>query len=325
VASERGKTPIISLYGDRRRPTREELAQVDRFVVDLQDVGSRYYTYAATMRECLAACLEAGTPMVILDRPNPAGGAILEGPIAVETSSAVCCAAIPVRHGMTLGELAQWFLKGLAPKPRPDALTICELDGWTRERLFAECALPWIAPSPNMPTPETALLYAGTCLFEGTNLNEGRGTDTPFHVIGAPWLDARAVIHDLTRDDAPGCSLHAIHYTPVAIPGKAATPRYRDEPCQGIRIVVERAADVRAFTLAVALLRAIRKRHGTKFAWLDLFDVLAGGPQLRQQIEAGRTAQEIVAAYAPALAAFDKERPRRYETLASFAGGPQGR
>ena len=310
--SERGNIPAISLYGDRKQPSKGELAKIDLFIVDLQDVGTRYYTYMATMMDCMAACANAGKPVLVLDRPNPIGGEILEGPIAATTSSDVCCAPIPVRHGMTMGELAVFFLRTRL-RGSGLSLTVSELDGWPRDRLFSECALPWISPSPNMPTPETALLYVGMCLFEGTNLNEGRGTETPFHVLGAPWLNAEAVVEHVAPEERAGCTLEPISYKPISIPGKAASPRYCGETCQGIRITIQAPRQVRAFTLAAALLSAIRRLHPDEFAWKESFDILAGGPSLRKAIERGDSAREIVTGYDLALERFDRKRPRLYD------------
>ncbi|HNV20205.1 MAG TPA: DUF1343 domain-containing protein [Candidatus Hydrogenedentes bacterium] len=312
VASERGAVPVISLYGKRTRPTAAELSEIGYFLIDLQDIGSRYYTYMATMRECLSACAQAKKPVLILDRPNPLGGAVLEGPIAERTGSPVCCAPIPVRHGMTMGELAVFFLREEFSKQKLN-LSVQLLDSWRRDALFDECAYPWVAPSPNIPTPLTALVYVGTCLFEGTNLNEGRGTETPFHVVGAPWLDAEAVIGRILPEEMPGCSLSACRYTPRAIPGKASSPRYRDEECRGIRIHVNKPRDVRAFALALALLRAIRKQHPRQFEWGAFFDVLAGGEKVRTWLERDMPAADILAQFASPLDAFAASRPRRYE------------
>ena len=312
VASEQGDVPVISLYGTQKRPSQAELAEVGYFLVDLQDIGSRYYTYMATMRDCLAACAQAKKPVLVLDRPNPLGGVVLEGPIAERTGSPVCCARIPIRHGMTMGELAVFFLREEFSKQKLNVF-VHPLDSWRRDLLFHECAYPWVPPSPNIPTPLTALLYAGTCLFEGTNLNEGRGTETPFHVIGAPWLDAEGVIGRLQPGETPGCTVSACRYTPRAIPGKASNPRYRDEECQGIRIHVHKPSEVRAFTVAVALLRAIRNRHPRQFEWGPTFDILAGGDALRTWLERDEPPADIAARVAPQLDAFAAARPRRYE------------
>ncbi|MCL4217668.1 MAG: DUF1343 domain-containing protein [Candidatus Hydrogenedentes bacterium] len=312
VGSQSAAAPVTSLYGQQKRPTQNELNTIDVFVIDLPDVGARYYTYAATMKECLAACAEAGVRVLVLDRPNPLGGLVLEGPVAGQAGSPVCWGEVPVRHGMTMGEIARWFQAAAFAKSKLK-LSISALDNWPRGNLYTECSLPWVPPSPNIPTPETALLYVGMCLFEGTNLNEGRGTEIPFHVVGAPWLDARAVVGAIAAEDCPGCQLSPVQYTPVSIPGKAANPRFQNQTCQGVRIDIKAPHDLRAFRTAVALLNAIRHLHKSDFAWADSFDVLAGGPGLRQRIEAGTPAKDIVAGFESALTAYDKGRPKLYE------------
>jgi len=311
VPSEEGNVPVVSLYGQRKRPTRAELAGIDLFVVDLQDIGSRYYTYMATMRDCMAACAEARKPVLVLDRPNPLGGVVLEGPIAERVGSPVCCAPIPIRHGMTMGELALFFLREEFTQQKL-VVYVNVLDSWRRDLLFDECAYPWTPPSPNIPTPLTALLYVGTCLFEGTNLNEGRGTETPFHVFGAPWLDAKSVIAALDAAEMPGCTLWAFRYTPRAIPGKASNPRYLGHECRGIRLQVQNPHDVRAFTTTLALLRAIRNRHPNEFQWAPFFDTLAGGPALRTWLENDVPTADILAQITPQLDVFAAARPQRY-------------
>ncbi len=311
IKSEKGAVPVVSLYGDRKRPSEAELKSVDVLAIDLPDVGARFYTYMATMRDSLIACAEAGTPVVVLDRPNPLGGEIMEGPIATRTDLLTSSAAVPARHGMTLGELARFFeattLKGMKLK-----LSVLPCDGWRRELLFADCALPWVPPSPNIPTPEIALFYAGMCLFEGTNVNEGRGTETPFQVCGAPWLDAEKVIAMVDPMDRRGCTLEATQYTPVSIPGKSATPRYMNEKCQGIRVNLTEPATFRPFTLAVALATAMYRHHPREFEWNSGFDTLAGARELRSRLEAGEAPSTVIAGYTQALRAFDLTRPKIY-------------
>ncbi|MCC6487374.1 MAG: DUF1343 domain-containing protein [Candidatus Hydrogenedentes bacterium] len=317
VASEKAKYPIVSLYGDRKAPSKEELAGIDVFVVDLQDVGARYYTYAATMKSCMEVCAQARVPVLVLvlDRPNPVGGAVLEGPIAENTSSMVCWGAVPVRHGLTMGEIALHFQKTLFAKQRL-SVSVSALDAWAPERLFPECSLPWLAPSPNIPTAHAALLYVGTCLFEGTNLNEGRGTGTPFEMFGAPWLNPKEVIAQVPAPVCAGCKLEAVEYTPVSIPGKASTPRYQDERCDGIRITVTDSAAIRPFALAVGLISAIRRTHPKEFEWGKTFDVLAGSADLRESIEKGEPVETLLARIQTPLAAYDAERPKLYAEAA---------
>ena len=313
VSSQQGPTPIISLYGDRKQPSAEELGNIDLFVVDLPDVGARYYTYMATMKDCMAACAHHNTPVLVLDRPNPIGGLTVEGPIATTVGSDVCAAPVPIRHGMTLGELALFFEKTEFAGKRLD-LTVLTAENWWRDLQFHESSLPWRPPSPNIPDADAALMYVGTCLFEGVNMNEGRGTETPFLVCGAPWLDAAAVIGAISADDSVGCDMRPVLYIPQSIPGKASNPTHRDKLCRGIRFTVTDRYLLRPFTTALAVLCAIYEQH-PEMEFAPFFDTLAGGPWLRQQIQSGRAASGIVREIAPALVAFEAERPRLYPTL----------
>lgn len=314
VAGQSGPVPVISLYGERHAPTAEELAQVDLFVVDLQDVGARYYTYGMTLKRCLEACAAAKTPVLVLDRPNPLGGDALEGPVAEITNSDVSWGAVPIRHGMTIGELARFFEQTELRGKGLD-LSVQYLDNWAPDRMHHQCALPWVPPSPNIPAAEAALLYVGTCLFEGTNLNEGRGTPTPFALIGAPWVNADAIVQELQPLETPGLRVEPVEYTPEPIPGKASSPRFSGETCRGVRLTIERPHEVRAFTTACALIQALRKHHPTEFAFNNFFNTLAGGPDLRRRLEAGEDALAIEAAYEPARVAFNETRPQFYRNL----------
>ena len=215
---------------------------------------------------------------------------------------------------MTMGELATWF-KETDLKDLDIDLSVNLLDNWQPRRLMHECNLPWVPPSPNIPTSEIALLYVGMCLFESTNLNEGRGTEVPFARVGAPWLDTDSILKLIRSRDAIGCTLEAITYTPRSISGKASNPRYLDELCQGIQIHVTDPGSLRPFTLAVALLIAIRRRHPSLFSWSGSpgIDILAGGPDLRERIERGQSARRIVSHYRREHAAFNALRPRLYD------------
>jgi uncharacterized protein YbbC (DUF1343 family)/CubicO group peptidase (beta-lactamase class C family) len=314
VGAQRAPVPVTSLYGDRKRPTRDELRGIELFVVDLQDVGARFYTYMATMRECMAACAEARVPMLVLDRPNPIGGGIAEGPLPERVGSLVCAAEVPMRHGMTLGELALLFWRGEFSRPGFE-VRVLTVDGWPANLHFDALALPWTPPPPNIPDPKTALLYSGMCLFEGINLNEGRGTDRPFAQVGAPWLDAQAILAGLPAEARIGCELEAVAYTPVAIPGKASNPRHQNEACRGIRITVRDAHALRPVTLALALIVAIQRRHPDELKWLPFFDTLAGGDTLRTRIQAGASALELVADARGAIVNWERNRPARYTDL----------
>ncbi len=313
VPSEQGGAPIISLMGKRKKPSAEELSGIDYFVIDLQDIGSRYYTYASTMKDCMEACREAGTPVLVLDRPNPIGGEIMEGPIAEKTDSPVCWGAVPVRHGLTMGEIATLFAASAGPGKRLE-LSINALDKWPRARLFGQCGLPWIPPSPNIPTPDTALVYVGTCLFEGTNVSEGRGTEAPFELVGAPWLDAARVISALAAPDIQGFRLEAATFTPISMPGKAAHPRYEDTSCQGVRIHITDPISARPFRMAVALIAAMRQIHPKDFLFErpGWFDTLAGTQAVRLGIEQGEPACALVERLEMGLAPFKEITPRNY-------------
>jgi uncharacterized protein YbbC (DUF1343 family) len=211
-----------------------------------------------------------------------------------------------------MGELALFFARRLVDGPGP-RVDVARLDGWTPDLHFDACSLPWVPPSPNMPTPETALAYVGTCLFEGTNLNEGRGTDTPFLVFGAPWLDAGAVADAVPSAARPGVALEPVTFTPRSMPGKASSPRYRDEACRGLRLRVENRDTARPFSTAVAAIQAIRRRHPGDFAWKDSFDVLAGGSSLREAIEQETPLPRLERQWAREHARFREAVERLYE------------
>ena len=298
----------------QKRPLGGQLSGVDLMVVDLPDVGARWYTYMATMKGCLEACAEAGVPVKVLDRPNPLGGVVLEGGLPAETSSLVCAAAVPARHGMTMGELALFFQAGITGKKKLD-LTVKPVENWRRELLFDQCALPWVPPSPNLPTFDSALAYAGTCLFEGVNLNEGRGTETPFLRFGAPWLDNEGLVDALSASPhAAGMTLKRTLYIPKAIPGKAASPEYKGLLCRGVDLGFTDRPAARPFALVAAALAWLVKRHADALKWKPHFDALAGGPGLRKRLVAGASAEELLAEAAASHAAFDTARPKLYQT-----------
>jgi uncharacterized protein YbbC (DUF1343 family) len=305
-----GPVPVVSLYGDRAQPSAAELAEIDLLVVDLPDVGARYYTYMATMKSCMAACAASGVPLLVLDRPNPLGGVIREGPVADVFGSLVCCAPIPIRHGLTLGELARFF-QGRFFAGAGLRLDVLAVENWRRDRMFADCGLPWLAPSPNLPSVENALMYVGACLFEGLNLNEGRGTETPFLLCGAPWLAPEPILAELREFERAGVALKAVRYTPRAIPGKAANPRYRDAVCEGIAMRVTDPRAARPLTTVLALIGAIWRRH-PELEWSPFFDTLAGGPWLREQIQAGVPVADSLVRINEGWAAFDAIRPQLY-------------
>ena len=252
--------PIVSLYGAQRRPSAEQLADLDAVLFDLPDVGARFYTYIWTLFEVGEACAEAGVPLVVLDRPNPLGGRIdgAEGPmLEMAFASFVGGDVIPIRHALTAGELALLWRR---ERWGGADVQVVPCDGWRRDMLWSATGLSWIPTSPSMPSAASALLYPGTCLFEATNLSVGRGTDAPFQRVGAPWLDATAVLNHLSRQTPRGVRLEKERFTPDVGP-------YAREACHGIRIVITDDRAVRPVALGLLLLAAIIATHRLRFAW----------------------------------------------------------
>ena len=315
---EKTGLPVWSLYGEIRKPTSEMLAGLDALVLDLQDVGARFYTYASTMALAMEAAAEAGIAFVVLDRPNPIGGEIVEGPVLEpDLRSFVGIHPIALRHGMTLGELARLFAEKHLGGRHLD-LTVVPCEGWARDLPFARTGLPWVPPSPNMPDPETALVYPGICLLEATNLSEGRGTDAPFRLVGAPWVDGERLAASLVG--FPGVVVETARFTPRAIPGKAPKPRHRDRECGGLRIRVTDPRRFRTVEFGVRLLCAVRDLYPGRLEISgEGFDRLAGARWLRQAIEAGEPPAAIVPRLEADAARFLEER--RTFLLYGPAGG----
>ncbi len=273
--------PIHSLYGETRRPTPEMLRGVDALVFDIQDVGARAYTYIYTMALGMQAAAEHGIPFVVLDRPNPVGGRAVEGNLLDPAfATFVGMYPIPMRHGMTTGELARLFN---AKFEIGADLVVVPAEGWRREMLWERTGLRWIPPSPNLPRPEATLHYPGTVFFEGTNLSVGRGTDAPFEQVGAPWLDAAGVAARMNARRLPGVRFQAVRFTPRA-PGDAKWP---DREVAGVRLVLTDAGGYRPVRASLLLLDEIRRTHPAEWQWLVAhFDRLAGTDRLRAAVEA---------------------------------------
>ena len=302
--------PIYSLYGGSRVAARAALDSVDVLLIDLQDIGARYYTYPATAASLMRDAARAGKRVIVLDRPDPVGGGgrDVQGNVRAQAANpdSVLVGFLPIamRHGMTLGELERMANDVL----RIGAdLVVVPAAGWTRDEPFDQTGLPWVKPSPNMPDLESALHYPGVCLFEGTNLSVGRGTGFAFQVIGAPWLDAEAVLRRL-----PAAALVGAQVTPIAFTPHAPTDRkYDGVELHGLRLRVTDRQAYDATHLAVALLVAIREVHPTAFQFrAESFDGLAAGPELRQALEAGRSAPEIWAKWEDDLARFQLVRAK---------------
>lgn len=221
------KIPVYSLYGKHRKPTREMLQEIDVLIIDLQDVGARLYTYIWTTRLCLEACAEAGIPVWILDRPNPVGRLPFDGPVLKEEYfTFVGGASIPMCHRMTIGEMALWLKETYYPKCN---LKVVWMQEWKRSSLFNETGLPWVIPSPNMPTLQTAIVYPGTVLIEALNLSEGRGTTIPFELFGAPFIDSEKLKKNLSKRKIPGCSFRVHGFIPTF-------NKFSGQYCNGLQI-----------------------------------------------------------------------------------------
>ena len=293
--------PVRSLYGSSSAtlaPRPEELSDVDAVVVDLPDIGCRYYTFAATMAYVVAACATAGVEVIVCDRPNPLGGVALEGgPVQSECRSFVSELPVPVRHGLTLGELA---LLLRAERHDDLALTVVPCEGWRRPAWGDETGLPWVAPSPNMPTLTTAMVYPGACLVEATNLSEGRGTTRPFQLIGAPWLDGEELARRLNRRELPGCRFRACRFRPEL--GK-----WQGEVCGGVEWHVTDRLAMRPLATGVIFLREARTVAPERFAWrreayefvtdVPAIDLLTGSSAARAVIEGRASEADLFASW----------------------------
>lgn len=290
--------PIYSLYGEARGPTDSMLTGIEVILVDLPDVGARYYTYLATMIEVMRAAARTHRTVVVLDRPNPIGGLVQGNVLDTAFRSFVGPLGMPMRPGLSLGELARLANQELELGTE---LRVVPADGWQRQQTLWDTGLPFVPPSPNMKDVEALFHYPGSCLFEGTALSVGRGTDAPFRQIGAPWLDAARVIAELPRNRLPGVRFQPISFTPLG----PADAKYSGIRVSGIRLVLTDARRYDPTLTAIVLLAAIRRIHPDRLGFRDAgFDRLAGGPTLREAILAGRDPFRIAAEWEPARAAW---------------------
>lgn len=301
--------PIFSLYGRTRIPSEEMLKGLDALVFDVQDVGSRYYTFVYTMLYALEACARHRRTLVVLDRPNPLGGVTLEGNVLDPAyASFVGLHPLLVRHGMTVGELALLFReeRGLDADVR-----VVRMKGWRREMAYEDTGLPWVLPSPNMPTVDTAYVYPGGCLIEGTNLSEGRGTTRPFELVGAPWLDPWALTRDLGGERLAGVRFRPIYFRPTF-------QKHAGRLCGGVQIHVTDRRRFSAWLTYLLLIHHARRQNPTAFAWRDPpyeyehvkrpIDILCGTDQVRRMIEAGNSPRRLVAAWRKEQTRFRRRR-----------------
>jgi uncharacterized protein YbbC (DUF1343 family) len=254
------RIPVHSLYGEHREPTPEMLRDIDVLLVDLQDVGARYYTFIWTLYLCMRACEKQGPHVIVLDRPNPINGLTIEGPVLDPGyKSFVGLHSLPVRHGRTIGELAGQFREEAFPGCQ---LSVFPMKNWERAMWFDQTGLPWVMPSPNMPTLDSAIVYPGMCLLEGTNISEGRGTTRPFEIFGAPFFDGSSLSRELNALRLPGVFFREHYFQP-------AFHKFAGELCGGAQLhVIDRDA-FRPFATAVAMIKHVRRRYAAHFQWKE--------------------------------------------------------
>jgi len=287
--------PVFSLYGETRIPTKEMFDSFDALIIDLQDVGTRVYTFIYTMSYCLKAAKRFGKKVVILDRPNPVGGSVVEGNcLSSECESFVGRFPIPMRHGMTMGELSLLFNNyyGLGCD-----LEVITMAGWDRNMYFNDTGLPWIPPSPNLPTITSAMVYSGQVLWEGTNVSEGRGTSQPFEVFGAPFIDTEKVLSDMGGSNLEGAILRYIVFEPTS-------NKWKGTLCRGFQIHITDPNKFNPYITSLKLLKSVCSRHKGKFEWKQPpyeyeferlpIDLILGDKEIRRRIEKNDDIDEIV-------------------------------
>ena len=314
--------PVYSLYGRSKKPTPAQLRGLDALVFDMQDVGARFYTYVSTMGYAMQAAARAGIPFVVLDRPNPIGDRAEGWVMEPAHQSFVGLYPVPVTHGLTVGELARMIQgEGWLPGLETLDLRVVEMTGYRRGMPWEETGLPWVPPSPNVPDVETARVYPGTALFEGTTASEGRGTRAPFTTVGAPWVDAEALAADLGAAGLPGVRFEPATFVPVDLPGQATDPKWEGEAVGGVRLVVTEPAAFRPVATGVYAVEAVYRQapRGAHRSYLkdDWLAKLAGTGRLGRAISSGQAPAAIVTGWQAEAEAF----AARAEPYRLYRGG----
>lgn len=302
------KVPLFSLYGEHRKPTANMLGEIDVLLVDLQDVGARLYTYIWTVKLCMEACLEAGIPVIVLDRPNPVGKLPFDGPVLKqEYFTFVGGASIPLCHRMTMGEMALWLREKYY---QGCDLQVAWMKGWRRSMMYSQTGLPWVLPSPNMPTEKTATVYPGTVLIEALNLSEGRGTTIPFELFGAPFIRAEELKKNLDARKIGGCSFRIHGYIP-------AFHKFAGQYCNGIQIHVTDISKYRPVATALEIFDAIMETSPGELKFnpppyeyeynLMPFDILSGDSLMRETLEGRKDIHSEIERWQAGIAEFRKE------------------
>jgi uncharacterized protein YbbC (DUF1343 family) len=283
-------------------PVKKMLENVDVLIFDLQDVGTRIYTYIATMAHCMQRCAQKGIDFIVLDRPNPINGVSMEGPLLdyPEYSSFVGMYSIPVRHGLTIGELAQ-LINAVYLHSKVD-LTVIPMKSWRREMWFDDTGLPWIAPSPNMPTLQTTVVYPGQVFLEGTNISEGRGTALPFELFGAPWIQGRELARRLNRLALPGLTFRKTFFQPTF-------SKYKDELCQGCQLHIRERDEYRPLETVLHIIKTVLEDYpDCLFFHAEYFDAIMGSDRIRTVLLEGKSLINIVESFSSDLKEFENKR-----------------
>jgi len=303
--------PTHSLYGSIKKPTKKMLNEIDILIFDIQDVGARFYTFISTMYYSIQSAAENNIPIIILDRPNPINGLKVDGPMLDSNfKSFVGIAELPIQHGMTVGELAKYFNRTeILGTEKPAQLTVVKMKNWNREFYFEDCNLPWIKPSPNMPRVNTAFVYPGLCLIEGVNISEGRGTYSPFLLIGSPYINSEEVINEMQKYNLDGCILKDTSFIPVEIPNMASSPKYKNEQCDGISINITDRKIFEPIDFTIKLIYTFHKLYPQNFTFREsAIDRLWGSDKFRKDIKNGKSPKEIIDSYQSNLSEFKKAR-----------------
>jgi len=308
---ERTGIKVYSLYGITNKPTSEMLKGIDVLIFDIQDVGARFYTYISTLYLCLESAAENKIQFIMCDRPNPIGGDKVDGPILKqEFKSFVGIAPIPVQHGMTIGELALYFNDLIESEKNIRAdLIVLQMENWKRNQLFDKTELNWIKPSPNIVKLETALVYPGTCLFEATNISEGRGTHSPFLQIGAPFINNHELIEELKKLNFNSVDIQTVQFVPVDIPGMSINPKFENQTCNGILIKVKDPENFYPVQFGLALVSTLRKLYPDDFKInTKRMNLLIGDDNITMLLNSGTDFQIIVNLYQNELNQFKQIR-----------------
>jgi uncharacterized protein YbbC (DUF1343 family) len=309
IVDELTGVPVFSLYGETRRPTKEMFEHLDVLLVDIVDVGTRVYTFLYTLAYCMEAAANYGKKVVVLDRPNPIGGDIIEGNILnMEYSSFVGRYPLPMRHGLTFGELAHYINQEYGINAD---LAVVPMDGWKRSMYHRDTGLPWVFPSPNMPTPETAVVYPGQVLWEGTAVSEGRGTTMPFELVGAPYWVHQPIMKKLGETELPGCYLRPVVFEPTS--GKQAAKQ-----CTGFHLHVTDPQTFKPYRTSLAVLQAVYLLFPEAFAYKQPpyeyeyeklpMDLILGDRTVREKLQQGRAVEQLEDEWSAELELFDQRR-----------------